>query len=195
MSKWHFDPQTRFVCDTRTLVLVFALRFPQEFSIKNDLDPFKRDFYWRYKCTANRGTNVPQCTAVPFKCFDPLPKIVSNTFHRFWEFVNVSWHQITLFVIFGNIWTAGQPECTAPRGTFVPLMSKWQFDPQTRFVPDTRTLVFVFALRFPRKKRFKMIIMILCVKRDLANLSERSSVPQVKYRLLELFPPSTKHCS
>jgi len=31
--------------------------------------------------------------------------------------------------------------------------------------------------------------MILCVKRDLANLSERSSVPQVKYRLLELFPP------
>ena len=97
MSKWHFDPQTRFVNDTRTLVLTFALRFPQEFSIKNDLDPFKRDFYWRYKCTANRGTNVPQCTAVPFKCFDPLPKIVSNTFHRFWEFVNVSWHQITLF--------------------------------------------------------------------------------------------------
>ena len=102
MSKWHFDPQTRFVCDTRTLVLVFALRFPQEFSIKNDIDPFKRDFYWRYKCTANRGTNVPQCTAVPFKCFDPLPKIVSNTFHRFWEFVNVSWHQITLFRDFGT---------------------------------------------------------------------------------------------
>jgi len=23
---------------------VFALRFPQEFSIKNDIDPFKRDF-------------------------------------------------------------------------------------------------------------------------------------------------------
>ena len=83
MSKWHFDPQTRFVCDTRTLVLVFALRFPQEFSIKNDLDPFKRDFYWRYKCTANRGTNVPQCTAVPFKCFDPLPKIVSKHFSSF----------------------------------------------------------------------------------------------------------------
>ena len=195
MSKWHFDPQTRFVCDTRTLVFVFALRFPQEFSIKNDIDPFKRDFYWRYKCTANRGTNVPQCTAVPFKCFDPLPKIVSNTFHRFWESVNVSWHQITLFVIFGNIWIAGQPECTAPCGTNVPQMSKWHFDPQTRFVCDTRALVFVFALRFPRKKRFKMIIMILCVKRDLANLSERSSVPQVKYRLLELFPPSTKHCS
>ena len=60
-----------------------ALRFPQQFSIKNDLDPFNRDFYWWFKCTANRGTNVPQCTAVPFKCFDPLPKIVSNTFHRF----------------------------------------------------------------------------------------------------------------
>ena len=59
-----------------------------------------------------------------------------------------------------------------------------------------RTLDFMFALRFPQQKSdLKMIIMILCVKRDLANLSERSSVPQVKYRLLELFPPSTKHCS
>ena len=101
MSKWHFDPQTRFVNDTRTLVLTFALRFPQEFSIKNDIDPFKRDFEDPHDPRI-MIRNDPHWSAVPFKCFDPQPKIVSNTFHRFWESVNVSWHQITLFRDFGT---------------------------------------------------------------------------------------------
>jgi hypothetical protein len=65
---------------------VFALRFPQEFSIKNDIDPFKRDFYG--------GTNVPQIAVQMYRSVPQSLLSVLTHFQRLFP---------TLFIVFESL--------------------------------------------------------------------------------------------